>query len=405
MAQGQPIDQHVQRENAQPQAQQQPPHSSPNMLPPRSPHEAFPRMMPPMSRALSVPVPEQRLYGTPSNRRCLPPDHPFAAAVRDVPVFNLEAAGSRSRGNSNASTMQPQEEFNTQYPLPPPLHSDQVLWPNFPPRHPAMPPGQKYSRLPPNDVARKAPRKSAASNNEALRLDGRANPAQRRASKQEYRQRPDTPAQRERESHDGPPLTPGNALHGYHRSIQSLQTLQAARDASCKPSKAAPLPQQTTKTEANKSHARTPARGRRIILKDDDEYVDEDEAVPSIEVNPTTSPAPPAATARRTRRSQAGVDMQTPRPCSRYEHAVPKGLKSIQRAFGEDNWTEYLNLVEQKIQGYITEEMFSARSKAIFMVFNDEKKRARIEKRIEAEVVIPVIEQERERDERTATLD
>ncbi|KAH7406551.1 hypothetical protein DE146DRAFT_574062, partial [Phaeosphaeria sp. MPI-PUGE-AT-0046c] len=265
------------------------------------------------------------------------------------------------------------------------------LWPNYPPRHPSMPPGQIYSRLPPNGVGRKAPRKSAASNNEALRSSGGANPAQRRASKQEYRQRLDTPAQQV--LHNGIPLAQGNALRGYHSSVKSLQALQATQGASHEPSEATSRIQQTRTNTANRSQVKVPARGRRAILEEDDEYVNGNEAIPSIEIDPTSSPAPLAASTR-TRNSQVGISNEYVQPRSKYEHAVPKGLRKIQRAVGDDNWTEYLTLLEKKILGNITEQEFTAQSTALFMVFDDERTRARIEKRIVVEVVTPMIEQE-----------
>lgn len=280
------------------------------------------------------------------------------------------------------------------FPLLAPRHNTQVLWPNYPPGLSAMPPEQMHSRLPPKGVSRKAPRKSAASNNEALRSETSATPAQRRASKQEYRQRQDTPG---RQSSQGEtPPAQGSSLHGYHTSIKNLQALQANYKASKDPSEVPSQSQQTKTSKANRIHRPTSARSRRIVLEDDDddEYVNEDDnendALPSIEIASTSSPEPPATLVRRSRR----LANERSRPRSKYEDVLPHSLIGIQQALGNENWIEYLTLLETKILGNMTEREFTARTKAIFTVFDDEKTATRIEKRITTEIIMPMLEQE-----------
>jgi hypothetical protein len=290
------------------------------------------------------------------------------------------------------------------YPSPAPLRSTQVLWPNFAPRHPSMPPGQMHSRLPPDSVARKAPRKSVASTTEALRSDGGTDPAQRRASKQEHRQRRDTPAQQAGNSRTSP--AQGDALHDYHNSIKSLQALQAGQFTSRRPSQSTLQTQPTATTTPSRAKLSAAARGRPIILEADDddddddggEYVDESVIIPSVEIDETSSPAPPETTARRTRRRRAAINDKPPRPRSKYADYLPSGLKDIKGALGDDNWHEYCTLIEKKILGHITEEEFTAQSNAIFIMAQvvDERTTAKMEKQIAAEVVMPMIEWERE---------
>lgn len=414
MSQDQSIDPNIQQQDPQPLPPLQAQYSSPNMLPSALPHAAYPKMAPSMSGAPSMPLLVQGPYGTPSSRGYYPPDHPFSAAVRDMPVFNLEAA-NLGRGNSNMARMPPQDWNMSQgqsldptvqhYPSPAPLRATQVLWPNFAPRHPSMPPGQMYSRLPPDSDARKAPRKSAASTTEALRSDGGADPAQRRASKLEHRQRRDTPTQQAGNSRT--PLAQGDALHGYHNSIKSLQALQAGQFTSRRPSQSSLRTQPASPITPSRARLSAAARGRPIILDDDDsddddddgEYVDDSAIIPSIEVDEPSSPAPPETTARRSQRRPTVINKNPPRPRSKYADCLPYGLSGMKAALGDDNWHEYCTLIEKKILGHITEEQFTAQSKAIFIMARvvDEGTTAKVERRIAADVVMPMIEWERKR--------
>lgn len=71
----------------------------------------------------------------------------------------------------------------------------------------------------------------------------------------------------------------------------------------------------------------------------------------------------------------------------------------MKAALGDDNWHEYCTLIEKKILGHITEEQFTAQSKAIFIMARvvDEGTTAKVERRIAADVVMPMIEWERKR--------
>jgi hypothetical protein len=87
------------------------------------------------------------------------------------------------------------------------------------------------------------------------------------------------------------------------------------------------------------------------------------------------------------------MDRQQPR--TRYKYTVPTELESIQRALGEDSWTYYLILVEQKVLGEITEDGFFTQSKKLFDVFDD-RLRNKIEREVTNEMVMPAIRQQRE---------
>jgi hypothetical protein len=79
------------------------------------------------------------------------------------------------------------------------------------------------------------------------------------------------------------------------------------------------------------------------------------------------------------------------RPRPQYDYTIPKELESVQRALGEDNWNNYLVLHEEKWVGNITEAQYTAKTRAIFTVF-DETARENMEKKMADRVVRPVLE-------------
>jgi hypothetical protein len=143
-----------------------------------------------------------------------------------------------------------------------------------------------------------------------------------------------------------------------------------------------------------------------MILDDEDDEDDDDShdgdggneanvPIPSIESGITEDPASATRAATpATRRSKRIQASQIQRPHPRYEYLVPSKLEGIKQALGEEDWIEYLIGTEKKLLGEITEDEFDARSKHLFLVF-DEQTRRRIEKLVGG-MIAPVIKQHAE---------
>jgi hypothetical protein len=256
------------------------------------------------------------------------------------------------------------------------------MWPNYPPGVP-LPPTHvytryppTYSRLPPDSVARKAPRKSSVSNTptQSQQIPTRSSkPEQSHGSKQEYREKhkPEHTRQFRQDTRNDTPALDQDGSH-KQRQIEGGE---------------------------HRGLPRAPVRNRPFILDDDDEQDNGDDHVPmpSIEVDFTTDEELPIAstTPARTTRGQFRANLVRQRPRPRYQYTVPKGLKGVQLALGEDNWNDYVILVETRLLREISEMEFINDSKAIFLVF-DVDTGAKIEELIANVMVMPVIREHAE---------
>jgi hypothetical protein len=330
-----------------------------------------------------------------------PVANPVPFSPRDVPVhrslnpspysavgspFQLPMAGMYSpmmartevyRG-ATTNSPRPRAEFTLPGEYRPLYQGRPPVWPTYAPGYNA-PVNQMYShsRLPPNDVARKAPRKSTA---------------------------------------HSPPQK--GTLQRSNSDLKSAKARKGKPEASLK-REPSPTPQheevaQTGQRKHRKTY-RTPAissastrRRKRVILDDEDDEDDEDDdghdgdggneanvPIPSIESGITEGPASATRAATpATRRSKRIQAPQIQRPHPRYEYLVPSKLEGIKQALGEEDWIEYLIGTEKKLLGEITEDEFDARSKHLFLVF-DEQTRRRIEKLVGG-MIAPVIKQHAE---------
>ncbi|KAH4035481.1 hypothetical protein HBH64_096780 [Parastagonospora nodorum] len=279
-----------------------------------------------------------------------------------------------------------------------PIPDRRPLWPNYAPGTFTQS-EPKHSRLPSNDVARKAPRKSASSSPAhvtSLRTStANSKPAQRRKDKQEHRLRRDSAllADHEQTAQSGTPRV-AKSVAATSRSIPT-QSLSSLKDSV------------TPKTQ--KGHLPSSARSRRFISDNGDDEVnkeedgeDDDDDLPLrklFEKGHARTPIRGQEAATRMKKASNGPrELQLhSRAQPRYDYLVPDELRGVQRALGDDNWTDYLILMEKRLMGEVTEVDFVVQSKAIFMVF-DVKTRTRLEKQIANTVVLPVIEQHKEHD-------
>jgi hypothetical protein len=158
-----------------------------------------------------------------------------------------------------------------------------------------------------------------------------------------------------------------------------------------------------------KGHLRSSTRSRRFILDEEEDELDKDDDGEDDDGDlPLRKLFEKGHGKTRIRGKDAAVQMKKassgPRELqvhsrgrSRYDYVVPDELRGVHRALGDDNWTDYMMLMEKKLMGEVTEVDFIVQSKAIFMVF-DMKTRTRLEKQIANTVVLPVIEQHKKHD-------
>jgi hypothetical protein len=148
------------------------------------------------------------------------------------------------------------------------------------------------------------------------------------------------------------------------------------------------------------------ARGRRVVRdeEDDDDFDYEspvtgaktasiEQFSPSFDIDTrstrrNTAPRSVARASSTYNDAQPTVLPSRPRP--QYDYPVPKEMESVQKALGEDNWNEMLILMERNYLGTITAEEMGARTKPIFLTF-DETTRRSIVRRIASRVMVPVL--------------
>jgi hypothetical protein len=259
----------------------------------------------------------------------------------------------------------------------PPPPSRSPVWPTYSPGY-NEPVSQMHSRLPPNDVARKAPRRSTANAPPQKcpplqRSNSKFKSTQKRKTKREdslQRERSDT-SQHEEGAHVG-----------QHKRLKTAHRTTGKASIS-----ASGLPNLSSASKRDR---------RRVAVDDED---DEDDGVneynipiPSIEsdTGESAASATKAATSAA-RKSQPLQIFKSQHPRPRYDYTVPKKLDAIKQALGEEDWDEYLIATEEKFLGKITEHEFVARSKGLFMVF-DVQTRWRIVKLVDY-MVAPVVKE------------
>ncbi|KAI4650664.1 hypothetical protein J4E93_003021 [Alternaria ventricosa] len=88
------------------------------------------------------------------------------------------------------------------------------------------------------------------------------------------------------------------------------------------------------------------------------------------------------------------------RPKPRHSYVVPMELIGTQKALGPDNWNEYVYLMEQLWTEEITFDEFGVRTKRIFQMF-DESIRKRLNNTVAMKMIVPRLEELRERGQST----
>lgn len=210
---------------------------------------------------------------------------------------------------------------------------------------------QTQSRLPPNTVARKAPRKATII--PAPAMQGSAKVAKPKPRETKNPRLTKTPKQTLRSlavaRKAAKEATPPPEAFGQSTSLPTgLRNAPTQETKKRKAAGAAPLA-----LDANVK------RVDKISTMSDSLSLDSYKEIrKELEPQATRSQAP----------KQPKNPVRPQRPQSRFEYSLIPQLESIKRAFGPDNWTEYIILVEKHELGEITDREFEVQEWRIFRV-------------------------------------
>ncbi|KAL6706978.1 hypothetical protein ACN47E_004928 [Coniothyrium glycines] len=90
-----------------------------------------------------------------------------------------------------------------------------------------------------------------------------------------------------------------------------------------------------------------------------------------------------------------------PAPPPRKPYPVPKELEGVKKALGSENWEQYILLMEQLWAGVITGEEFGAKTKSIFLMF-DERMKKRLNNLVARHIVVPMFDERADDEARRA---
>lgn len=234
--------------------------------------------------------------------------------------------------------------------------------------------GNKRSRLPSDNVARKAPRKAGYIDHSSPPQRHQTKP--QKTKKKSVRERP---TEQNVQTKDESPVS-------RNATPNSIRTRQSRRQST-------PLNREYVQASTVAS------RNRRLVLDEDDEIDSpcasikaahvSTEALPSTD-RPSPFPQPDSALQHTHNNPRGDIPIQSLRP--RYTYPVPLELEGVQKALGPDNWNEYLVHMENLWTGEISGEDFAARTKRLFLVFDDSI-RKRMNNLMAMKTVVPVLEQ------------
>jgi hypothetical protein len=278
-------------------------------------------------------------------------------------VINNSLDSGASKYVHSVPDLKSPEEYN-------PQHSAQALWPNFSPGYPYIP-VKKQSRLPPDDVGRKVPRKSIASTsvtNSASRPSiSKPIPTPRRTAKEVHRFK-------------------RNSAVPVRQSTPARQcdTLEFSLFAP----RASPL----------NDHQRLPPtsiRSQAVALDNDVEVDDANEAdIPRLTMERCIGSSSTSVPTKES--SDKNIICQArPRGHPWYRYPIPKKLEGLHRALGKENWSDYLLVTEKRLLGEITEKQFVSKTRHIFLTSNESTRR-RMDNLMVRTVVMPVLKRRTE---------
>lgn len=235
--------------------------------------------------------------------------------------------------------------------------------------------GQKRSRLPSKNVARKAPRKAAGDMDSSSRptRSSLLSPIQDEGQYQRN-------VEQMEQSKDS--VLDNHPLHLWSNGIGS------------RPAGTASTFRQYTSRSDGIDLERSISKQRRKIVDEEDEV---QHSLPIVGSNPysvETDYSPLAPTSPSRQRSELGANIEAQGPRLRRDYPVIKELAGVRTALGLANWNEYLSSMERLWIGEISGEEFAAETKVIFLMF-DNATRRRMNNLMAMKVVVPMLEMKR----------
>ncbi|KAF1938779.1 hypothetical protein EJ02DRAFT_514301 [Clathrospora elynae] len=143
-------------------------------------------------------------------------------------------------------------------------------------------------------------------------------------------------------------------------------------------------------TTRNGSETATPSistRSRPVVTHEEEGYEDDELETPQppIEPNRPTADEFPSSPRRPSIRLK-------------YTYTVPPELEGTRKALGEDNWNEYVFLMERLCTNKITPQEFNKGTRPIFLTL-DEKMRKKMDNMVAMNMIQPGLDQQWNRDE------
>lgn len=228
---------------------------------------------------------------------------------------------------------------------------------------------QKQSRLPTGTSGRKAPRKSTVTPNWPTSGFNEVVKGKKRST--------------------APCLTKQARSPNFTRSSSCPNKGTSKKSSSrlIQPVSTMPRPVSSNNSVASKQDDQTIARktpqARRMTLNDDASTPG-----PAAEVRNEQEKISPCHSI--TTRGQTRASRQHIRPQTRYKYDVPPELECVKRALGQDDWTEYLVLVEKHVLREVTEQTYNTISHRMYHVINTTL-RKRIETMVVERMIGPVV--------------
>lgn len=299
------------------------------------------------------PIPAYDFAVTAGPRPVMAPQLPFLSGRHDRPGITASSAVSSFPGPSIVSQASPRSSASHVSPK-----ASRHL-------------GPKQSRLPPDTVARKAPRKSSVAPTRPAKLKSTS-----KVSKEKSKSKSKSTTPRLNKSSSKLKDTRSSPVSSKKTS-QDV-TLQLQQSVSVADS---PIPSECAR--------HTVAVQDRKMIQDEDNKLAS--PLPCIETQPRSEKG--LLSSPVTTRQQTHTSKDVLRPQSRYKYEVPSELNGVKRALGEDDWTEHLVLMEKLVLEEVTEKEYNATSRRIFQIM-DGKLHGKIQSMVKR-MVTPVIERNR----------
>lgn len=230
---------------------------------------------------------------------------------------------------------------------------------------------QKQSRLPTSTAGRKAPRKSTIAPTWPIKSSNEVMKGKKRSI---------TPC-----------LTKQTTIPNSARSSSCSDKETSRKSSSRLTQSASAIPRPVSfktsvaSNQNNRAVACSTPQSRRVALKED-----HNASIPGSATEVQNEQEKISLYPQITTRGQVRATRQQIRPQPRYKYDVPPELECVRRALGQDDWTEYLVLVEKHALREVTEKTYNTMSRRMYYVINTTL-RKKIETMVIKRMIGPVI--------------